>query len=549
MNKERDWSVLASRVYEWLGFAVALSALHLSLTFMNVWPTLKVRAGDEFSVEVAVAVLSLVCVASWRRKTAEFRFHWLSGIWVLLVLGRYIDVTTRSLYGRDVNLYWDLRHVPKVGAMFTTVASVWETLLVVFAAIMVPVVIYLSAYWCFTRIFSVLRNVHIRRSLGVAASAICLLYVLDRVGVGSPLEAEFSDPVSIAGVEEVYEYIYEMTGAGVAALGPPQLLSSDFEHVQGADVVLVFMESYGAVSWEAEHLAADLAPSRSKFEEDVVETGRNVVSALVESTTFGGESWLAHISLLSGIEIRDDRANARLMAQDRDTLVKLFGRQGYRTVAIMPGHLQAWPEGAFYGFDEIYDHGKLDYEGPPFGWWSVTDQYALARVDSEEMEPKGVDPRFVVFTTLSTHAPFTPAPPYQPDWSRVLTDQPYDSESLDRAWSDWPDWFNLGPSYVKALGYAYQTFGGYLRFRAERDLVMILIGDHQPPALVSGEEASWNVPIHVVTNRQRLLEKLQDRHFVEGLDPRGPVVARMDTLLPILLEAFGNNAGISRASN
>ena len=77
---------------------------------------------------------------------------------------------------------------------------------------------------------------------------------------------------------------------------------------------------------------------------------------------------------------------------------------------------------------------------------------------------------------------------------------------------------------------------------------MILIGDHQPPALVSGEEASWNVPIHVVTNRQRLLEKLQARHFVEGLDPRGPVVARMDTLLPILLEAFGNNAGISRAS-
>ena len=549
MNQEREWGVLVRRGYEWMGFLVALAALHLSLTFMNVWPTLKVRAGDGFSVEVALTLLSLVCVASWRRSASAFRFRWLSGIWVVLVLGRYVDVTTRSLYGRDVNLYWDLRHVPKVGAMFTTVASIWETLLVVFVAIMVPAVIYVAVDWCFTRIFGLLTNVHIRRSLGVAAGAICLLYVLDRAGIGSPLETQFSDPVSIAAVEEVYEYIYEMTGAGVAALGPPQLLSSDFEHIQGADVVLVFMESYGAVSWEAEHLAVELGASRSKFEEDVAETGRNVMSALVESTTFGGESWLAHISLLSGIEIRDDRANARLMAQDRDTLVKLFGRQGYRTVAIMPGHLQAWPEGAFYGFDEIYDHGRLDYGGPPFGWWSVTDQYALARVDSEEMEPRGVSPRFVVFTTLSTHAPFTPAPPYQADWSRVLTDQPYDSESLDRAWSDWPDWFNLGPSYVKALNYAYQTFGGYLRLRAERDLVMILIGDHQPPALVSGEEASWNVPIHVVTSRQRLLEKLQDRHFVEGLDPRGPVVARMDTLLPILLEAFGNNAGVSVASN
>ena len=32
----------------------------------------------------------------------------------LLVVGRYVDVTARSLYGRDINLYWDLRFVPDV---------------------------------------------------------------------------------------------------------------------------------------------------------------------------------------------------------------------------------------------------------------------------------------------------------------------------------------------------------------------------------------------------------------------------------------------------
>ena len=107
-----------------------------------------------------------------------------------------------------------------------------------------------------------------------------------------------------------------------------------------------------------------------------------MVSAFVESTTFGGESWLAHISLLSGTEVRDQDTNVRLMAQQRDTMVTAFSRQGYRTVAIMPGLQRAWPEGSFYGFDEIYGAHQLEYQGPPFGWWDITDQFALARMDA-----------------------------------------------------------------------------------------------------------------------------------------------------------------------
>ena len=111
----------------------------------------------------------------------------------------------------------------------------------------------------------------------------------------------------------------------------------------------------------------------------------------------------------------------RLMAEPRDTLVTVFGRQGYRTVAIMPGLLRGWPEGAFYGFETIYDHTRLDYKGPPFGWWDLNDQFALARADALEIAPRPRRPAFIFFPTITTHAPFTPAPPYQPDWVRVLT--------------------------------------------------------------------------------------------------------------------------------
>jgi len=45
----------------------------------------------------------------------------------------------------------------------------------------------------------------------------------------------------------------------------------------------------------------------------------------------------------------------------------------------MPGLWQNWPEGSFYKFDEIYGGARLDYRGPTFGWWDMTDQFVLAR--------------------------------------------------------------------------------------------------------------------------------------------------------------------------
>jgi hypothetical protein len=70
--------------------------------------------------------------------------------------------------------------------------------------------------------------------------------------------------------------------------------------VQGADVLLLFVESHGSVSWERPAFAEALAPVRATLDEAIRASGRSVVSTYLESPTFGGESWLAHISLLSG---------------------------------------------------------------------------------------------------------------------------------------------------------------------------------------------------------------------------------------------------------
>ena len=120
----------------------------------------------------------------------------------------------------------------------------------------------------------------------------------------------------------------------------------------------------------------------------------------------------------------------------------------------------------------------------------------------------------------------------------VVTEQPYDQAELQHAWEQQPDWLNLGPSYVHALAYTYETLGGYLRLRTDRDFVMILLGDHQPPAVVSGEGASWEVPVHVIASRRDVLDSLVAQGFQPGLFPHHPATSKMHALLPVLLTAF-----------
>ena len=525
----------------WAALAVALALLNVSLTFRNVWPTLAVRLSGDLSIELVVCVLGLVLAWRWLGAPSRATLGWLAMLWVVLMVGRYIDETAQSLYGRDINLYWDVRHMPNVGAMFAFVASPWLRAAFVAGLVLIPLLLYVPARWALGYVSEATNDPRARRALAVTAGAALVLWAAQNLGARVPASIHFADPVTPIYAREVGELAYEMTGAGVRDLAPPPTIRSNFAHVSGADVFLIFLESYGAVSWDRPEFVEVLASSRARLEADIDETGRSVVSAFVESTTFGGESWLAHISLLSGTEVRDEGTNVRLLAQERDTLVKAFRRHGYRTVAMMPGLLLGWPQGAFYGFDEIYDLERLDYHGPPFGWWDINDQFVLARMDALEVAPEPRRPAFVFFPTITTHAPFVPTPPYQPDWARILTAHPYDTADLDRAWSEWPDWLNLGPSYVKGLTYAYATLGGYLRLRADRDFVLILIGDHQPPALVSGTGASWDVPVHVIANRRAVLDRLQRHRFREGLAPRHPAVARMDTLLPVLLGAFGDD--------
>ncbi len=521
---------------------LALILLNGALTFANVWPTLGVHWRGELSVELAaLLVLLAVCHAGGR----PIRRGWLTLLSVgavLLALGRYADVTSPALYGRPVNLYWDLPHVGEVMGMLTRVASLWQLIGLCLATLVVLGVLYLLARWSLGQVDEALRLHRVARvGLGCVCALLVACFLVQQLSDRVPRVPSFSIPVSQTYGVQVARVISVMSGSATRGLPPSPPLRSNLAALHGDDVLLIFVESYGRTTYDRPEFVEYLRPARAQLQAAIHDTGRDVVSAFVTSPTFGGTSVLAHLSLLTGIQVRDTRSYRLLMTQHRPTLVSVFHSAGYRAIAFMPGNQHPWPEGSFYGFDSIYGADQLNYQGPKFGWWHIPDQFSLAALDVDELQPHPRRPLFVFFPTLSTHMPFRPTPPLQPDWPRMLTAQPYDAAALQAAMAKTPQWTHLGESYIGSVRYFFDTFASFLRRRPDEHSVMILLGDHQPASSVSGEGASWDVPVHVIASRPAVLAALQADGFTPGLTPSGRAIGDMNQLTNWLLAAFNDS--------
>ncbi|HTW74209.1 MAG TPA: sulfatase-like hydrolase/transferase [Steroidobacteraceae bacterium] len=519
--------------------ALALVLLNGALTFANVWPTLGVHWRGELSVEIAALVLLMALVQARRPLLRRGWLALLSVLVVLLALGRYADVTSPALYGRPVNLYWDLPHVGEVIGMLARVASAWQLIGLCLATLVLLGALYLLARWSLAQVDEALR-LHRAARLGLGASGALLVacFLAQQLGDGVPRLPRFSIPVSKTYGVQVARVISVLSGSATRTLPPSPVLRSNLAGLHGDDVLLIFVESYGRSTYDRPEFADALRAARAGLLAAIHDTGRDVVSGYVTSPTFGGTSVLAHLSLLTGIQIRDTRRYRLLMTQHRPTLVSVFRTAGYRAIAFMPGNQHPWPEGSFYGFDHIYDAAQLDYRGPQFGWWHIPDQFSLAALDADELQRHPRPPLFVFFPTLSTHMPFRPTPSLQPDWPRMLSAQPYDAAPLRAAMARTPRWTHLGESYVGAVQYFFDSFSSFLRYRPDERAVMILLGDHQPASSVSGEGASWDVPVHVIASRPEILQALRADGFSNGLTPSGPALGDMNQLAFWLLAAF-----------
>jgi hypothetical protein len=521
-----------------LAIAVAVCvALNLALTLQNAWPSIWVRAGAGLSVELLAVLAFIALCLEWRPAMPRWVAWVLSAGLLILIVGRYVAVTANALFGRSINVYFDFPQLPAVLSMNAASRPTPEVVVLALLAIAIPLVLLVLLRFGIGAISASLSDHVIRRPvlalsiLGVAAYA-----AIGPFGMRW-MDRAFAYPVSPVYAEQVRFVIDALSGRQAHAFSQKPLPPLKVDGLGGGDVYVIFLESYGEVAYGVPEIAEGVRPRVAVAEQRLRQAGWHIASGYFTSPTFGGASWLAHSSFLTGRLVSNNRDYQLLLSSDQSSLVGDFSRAGYRTVALMPGLKLAWPEGRFYGFDRFYDAKEVGYSGWPYGWWAIPDQFSLARMVEAEAEKSGRKPLFVVFPTIMSHMPFAPVPAYQEDWKSAANAAVYAKVPLRRE-DGLGRWETARAAYRTAVLYNIDMVQGFLTDVAPDDAVVVVLGDHQPPAVISGAGASRLVPVHVFARDPKRVEKFEAVGFKGGFTPNGGSLGDFEVLHRSFVDAL-----------
>ena len=321
--------------------------------------------------------------------------------------------------------------------------------------------------------------------------------------------------------------------------------TGDLSGLAGKDVLVVFVESYGRVAVEG----AAAGGVRALLDADsrqLKAAGYGARSAFLTSPTFGGVSWLAHSTLQSGVWVDSQSSYERLLSGDRNSLTSVFRRAGWRTVALLPANRGAWPEGrAYYGFDTIYDSSSLGYAGPPFGFSMMPDQFALRAFQRLELGPGRRQPVMAEIDLASSHGPWAPVPTML-GWDGLGDGSVFDQmhQGAETYAELWQHLDRVPAAYMASIEYSLTALVSFVERYGGDNLVLVVVGDHQPATIVSGSAANRDVPVSVLAHDPRVLAQVAGWGWQDGLrpSPQAPVW-RMDAFRDRFLGAFSSRSG------
>lgn len=313
----------------------------------------------------------------------------------------------------------------------------------------------------------------------------------------------------------------------------------------GRDVAVIFVESYGRTALEAPDHAPVVRPALSTAEAALAARGLAMRSGWLTSPIAGGQSWLAHATLLSGLRIDSEARYRALIASPRRTLPALAADAGWDTAAVVPAITRAWPEARYFGYGTVLDADHLGYRGLPFGWVTMPDQYTLAAL--ERLLAARDRPVFAMVALISSHAPWTPLPRLLP-WDAIGDGHVYDAaatagESPDSLWRD-PA--RVRRQFAMALAYSLAATLDALG-RDGAPALAVVLGDHQPAPFVAEGAGGRDVPVHVI-GTPALVGRLADWGWTPGLLPDPALPAwPMEAFRDRFLAAFAEPAHLSGA--
>jgi hypothetical protein len=317
-------------------------------------------------------------------------------------------------------------------------------------------------------------------------------------------------------------------------------MPTDLSKLKGADVLLVLVESYGEVVLERPDYLARVEPVFSRFERELGALGYRMASNILESPTFGNGSWLAHVTLNSGVRATDQFEYGVVCNERPPILSDFFRRAGYRTVLVQAATAHATLFSDYLRFDTKYFNPTFDYRGPLLGWVNIADQYVLGFVHQRELADRK-QPRFIEYALTTSHAPWSAQPSVLEDWSKLGDGSVLSGLPVRQHHTTWSKLDEAGAAYIDAIVYDLEVLERYLASELHNDTLVIILGDHQPPGVVR-EGSSHGVPIHVLSRRPDLVEPFQARGYAPGMRPtqKAPHLG-METFLFSFLRDFSRD--------
>jgi phosphatidylglycerophosphate synthase len=319
--------------------------------------------------------------------------------------------------------------------------------------------------------------------------------------------------------------------------------------LRGKDVLLVFVESYGQVSVQGSSFSPDIDALLNHGTNQLRSAGFSARSAFVNAPGFGGISWLAHSTLQSGVWANSQRRYDQLVASSRFTLSDAFNRAGWRTINFAPADDRSWPEGSsFYHYDQLYDRRAMGYRGPTFDYAPMPDQYMFAALQRLELA-KRHRPLFAEVDTVSSHMPWDRIPQMIP-WNHVGNGSIFNRVPMDtEPGSFWWHHDQVKAAYARSLEYSLNVLISFVQHYGKKNLVLVVVGDEQPLAIVSGQGASHDVPISIIAHDPSVLKRIGGWGWQSGLlpSPNAPVL-RMSAFRDRFLTAYGPQLAARKSS-
>ncbi|MDQ0713239.1 hypothetical protein QFZ55_002691 [Streptomyces luteogriseus] len=535
----------AARILRLATTALAAALVLGALLLPNTLPALKAVNFARIPAEAVIGAVVVLALPRRPRLLAAVLYG--LGLTALTTVN-LLDMGFNEYLGRGFNaaLDWDLLPDAQayvrdtLGGGVATAATVGAVVLVLLvAAVMVAATIRLARVLARHRVRAT-KGALITGTVWVTCSALGLTMF------GGPIASERGAGALRVHAQRTVESLrdeaafVQQSKADTFGNTPPGELLPD---LRGKDVIFTFIESYGRSAIEDPVMAPGVDRTLDTSTAALKKAGFAARSGWLTSATYGGSSWLGHSTTMSGLWIDNQRRYRTVSAGDHLTLTKAFQKTGaWDTVGVMPGVQKGWPEEKWYGLDKLYDAFDLGYEGPKFSWSTMPDQYALEAFQRRVHGKKRDKPLMSFVILTSSHQPWAPIP-RMVGWDELGDGSVFDAiqKAGNKASDVITDTTKSREEYGKSIRYSVTSLTQWLERYGTDDTVLVFLGDHQPIARVSGNHASRDVPVSIVAKDPKVLDKVADWNWTEGLKPdRDAPVWKMSSFRDRFLKAFGS---------